>query len=61
MAIDIKNQVFQEIKSAAFDLSSIQLDGSTDVASCAQLLVFVRYVHSGLFKEEFLFSSPLAT
>ena len=47
------------IKSAAFDLFSIQLDESTDVASCSQLLVFARYVHSGSFKEEFLFCSPL--
>ncbi|KAE9537017.1 hypothetical protein AGLY_006824 [Aphis glycines] len=42
MAIDIKNQVIEEIK-------------------CAQLLVFARYVHSGLFKEEFLFCTPLKT
>lgn len=61
MAIDIKNQVIQEIKSAAFGLFSIQLDESTDVASYAQLLVFARYVYSGVFKEEFLFCSPLAT
>jgi len=61
MAIDIKNQVIQEIKSAAFGLFSIQLDESTDVASYAQLLVFARYVYSGFFKEEFLFCSPFAT
>lgn len=61
MAIYIKNQVIEEIKSAAFGLFSIQLDESTDVASCAQLLVFARYVHSGLFKEEFLFCTPLKT
>jgi len=61
MAIDIKDQVVQEIKSAAFGLFSIQLDESTDVASCSQLLVFARYVHSGSFKEEFLFCSPLET
>ena len=40
MAIDIKDQVVQEIKSAAFGLFLIQLDESTDVASCSQLLVF---------------------
>ena len=33
----------------------------TDVALCSQLLVFARYVHSGSFKEEFLFCSPLET
>ena len=59
MATDIKDQVVQEIKSSAFGLFSIQLDESTDVASCSQLMVFARYVNSGSFKEEFLFCSPL--
>ncbi|KAF0748418.1 protein FAM200A-like, partial [Aphis craccivora] len=31
------------------------------VEPCAQLLVFARYVHSGVFKEEFIFCSPLET
>ena len=44
MAADIMNQVVQEIKSAAFRLFSIQLNESTDVASCSQLMVFVNYV-----------------
>ncbi|XP_042213890.1 zinc finger BED domain-containing protein 5-like, partial [Homarus americanus] len=61
MAIDIKDQVVQEIKSSAFGLFSIQLDESTDVASCSQLMVLARYVHSGSFKEEFLFCSSLET
>lgn len=61
MSKDIKIQVIEEIKSATFGLFSIQLDESTDVASCSQLLVFARYVHSGSFKEEFLFCSPLET
>ncbi|XP_064468647.1 zinc finger BED domain-containing protein 5-like [Ornithodoros turicata] len=43
MADDIRDQVVQQIKSAAFGLFSIQLDESTDVASCSQLLVFARY------------------
>ena len=34
MATDIKDQVVQEIKSSAFGLFSIQIDESTDVASC---------------------------
>ncbi|XP_068234241.1 protein FAM200C-like [Palaemon carinicauda] len=59
MATDIKDQVVQEIKSSAFGLFSIQLDESTDVASCSQLMMFARYVHSDSFKEEFLFCSPL--
>ena len=45
MAADIRDQVVQEIKSAAFDVFSILLDESTDLASCSQLMVFVKYVH----------------
>lgn len=61
MSVDIKDQVVSEIKAAKFGIFSIQLDESTDVSSCAQLLVFVRYVHAGAIKEEFLFCSPLET
>ncbi|CAM1298524.1 Uncharacterised protein r2_g811 [Pycnogonum litorale] len=61
MAHDIKAQVVNEIKSSAFEQFSIQLDESTDVASCSQLMVFARYIHSGRFKEEFLFCVPLET
>ena len=57
MAADIEDQVVQEIKSAAFGLFSIQLDESTDVASCSQLMVFVKCVHLNSFKEELLFCS----
>ena len=49
--------MIQEIKNAC--LFSIQLDESTDVQSCHQLMVFVRYVHSGDVKEEFLFCDDL--
>ena len=59
MAADIKDQVVQQIKSAAFGLFAIQLDESTDVASCSQLMVFVKYVHLNGFKEELLFCSRL--
>ena len=54
---DIKEQVIQEIKSTG--LFSIQLDESTDVQSCSQLLAFVRYVHDEDLKEEFLFCEHL--
>ncbi|CAM1329531.1 Uncharacterised protein r2_g3876 [Pycnogonum litorale] len=39
MARDIQDQVIQQIKSSSFGLYAIQLDESTDVASCAQLMV----------------------
>ncbi|XP_068219230.1 protein FAM200C-like [Palaemon carinicauda] len=38
-----------------------QLDESTDVSSCSQLLVFVRYINSGDIKDEFLFCIELET
>lgn len=59
MSEEIKAQVINEIKSAG--LYSLQLDESTDVAFCSQLLVFARYIHSGEFKEEFLFCTSLQT
>ena len=55
MAADVKDQVVQEIKSAAFGLFSIQLDESTDVASCSRLMVFVKYVHLNRFKRSSFF------
>lgn len=59
MSLDVRDQVLAEIKNSP--LFSLQLDESTDVSSCAQLLVFVRYLHEGDIKEEFLFCSPLET
>ena len=55
MSEDIKKQVVNEIKTSP--MFSFQVDESTDVSSCAQLLVFVRYIHSGDVKEDFLFCS----
>ena len=57
MAKDVTVQVIQEIKGSP--MFSFQLDETTDVSSCDQLLVFVRYINSGDFKEEFLFCSKL--
>ena len=39
----------------------LQMDESTDVTTCAQLLVYVRYIHQNDFKDEFLFCQPLTT
>ena len=52
MSEDIKNQVIDQMKSAG--LFALQLNESRDVSSCAQLIAFVRYVHKGVFKDEFL-------
>ena len=51
----VKLQVVSEMKTAPLGLFSIQLDESTDVASCAQLFYFARYIHDGDFKEDFSF------
>ena len=59
MATDVKQQVIAEIKSSP--MFSIQVDQSTDVASCSQLLVFVRYIHMEDVKEEFLYCKALET
>ena len=56
---DVKKQVVNEIKASP--MFSFQFDELTEVGSCAQLLVFVRYIHSGDIKEEFLFCSGLNT
>ena len=59
MAADVKQQVIAEIK--LLPMFSIQVDESTDVASCSQLLVFVRYMHMEDVKEEFLYCKALET
>ena len=58
-SIDIKEQVVKEIRSVPFGLFSNQVDESTDVESCSQLMAFVRYIHSGKLKEEFRFCTAV--
>ncbi len=60
MPDDIKEKVIQ-IKSSPTAMLAIQLDESTDVSSCAQLLVFVRYVFLCDIKEECLLCTQLET
>jgi hypothetical protein len=59
MSVDVKEQILSEIKASP--LFSFQVDESTDISSCSQLLVFVKYIHSDDIKEEFLFCSALET
>ena len=59
MSIDVMEQILSEIKASP--VFSFQLDESTDVSSCSQLLVFVRYIHLEDIKEEFLFCRALKT
>lgn len=59
MAEDIKIQVVEAVKESKF--YAIQLDESTDVAQCCELLVFVRYMQNEKINEELLFSMELTT
>ena len=61
MSADIMEQVIQEMKSAPLGIFSNQLDESTDVANCSQLLVYVRYIYEGDFKDELLICKRLET
>ena len=52
MADDIKSQLVEQIKDSP--IICLQLVESTDVSSCAQLIVYVRYIHNSDFKDELL-------
>ena len=61
MSVDVKEQLVDTLKmSKKF---ALQLDESTDVADCAILLVFVRFINyvDTILQEEFLFSKELPT
>ena len=61
MSDNILKQIVKQLLVSPFKLFSLQLDESTDISSCSQLMVFVRYVHDYKFKEEFLFCHELET
>ena len=61
MEEDIKQQIVAEMQSAPLKMFAIQLDESTDVAGCPQLLLFVQHIKGIDFKEEFLFCQALET
>ena len=56
-----EQQIVAEILGAPLNTFSIQLDESTDVSICAQLLVFARYIKDGDFHEKLLFCQCLET
>lgn len=58
MSNDIAIQVYTEIKSSEFGFG-IQVDESTDVTKCSQLLVYVRYAHDDKLKTELLLCEEL--
>ena len=59
MSGDIAEQIIAGVKDSKFGFA-IQLDESTDVAKCSQLLVNVSYIHNNIVKTELLLSQALA-
>jgi hypothetical protein len=55
--VDFKH-VIEELAASPFPFS-MQLNETTDISQCSLLLVFVRYVHADVIKEEFLFCESL--
>ena len=60
MSEDILQQIIADVKASTIK-ASLQLDESTDVSLCSQLLVFVRYMKEKEVVKEFLFCEPLTT
>jgi hypothetical protein len=57
MADNVENQLIKKIKSS--DYYSIQIDETTDISKCAQLLTYVRFIDNNQMKEEMLFCREL--
>ena len=59
MSADILSQVITNLQETQF--FSLQLDESTDVSNCAQLIAYVRYIGDENIIDEFLFRKSLET
>ena len=59
MSNDISNQVTARIRASTFEFA-IQVDESTDVPSCCQLLVYARYAEGNNVKTELMMSEELS-
>ena len=57
---DILDQVISDVRSSSQKIS-LQLDESTHVSNCSQLIALVRYVNDCTVKEDFLFCEDLKT
>jgi len=57
---DSLDQAFSGIKASPVEIS-IQLDESTDVSNCSQLIVMVRHVKDKSVVKDFLFCASLKT
>ena len=59
MSGDIAEQVIAGVKDPKFGFA-IQIDESTDIAKCSQLLVYVRFIQNNTVKTELMLSQELA-
>ena len=57
---DINKQVITEVQSSKYGFA-IQLDETTDVSNCAQLLVFVHYATKDSIRSKLLLSNEMRT
>ena len=60
MSTDIKKQVIMEVQGSKYGFA-IQLNESTDVSNCAQLLVYVRYATKDAIRSELLLINEMRT
>ena len=58
LSINIRDQLILDLKASPLKIL-IQLDESTDVSNCSQLICFVCYIKEKKVEEEFLFCQPL--
>jgi hypothetical protein len=58
MSENVENQLISRLKSRSFCL---QIDETTDMSKCAQLLTYIRYVYESEMEEELLFCHELET
>ena len=58
MSVDIADQVIAGVRASKFGFA-IQVDESTDVANCCQLLVYVRFTQNNAVKTELLLSQEM--
>ena len=60
MFTDIKERIITEVQDSKYGFA-IQLDESTDVSNCTQILVYVRYATKGAIRSELLLINEMRT
>ena len=61
LAENILTKIVAQVEASPHKKFAVQFDESTDIASCAVLLGYIRYVHQSSVKEEFLLCKNLTT